>query len=261
MCNFNYYLCSLKKNELLILALGDMTKWNKMLVLIVMISLVGKQHIIAQYLYDFGFGGGVSGYTGDVTRNPLSSPGYVLGAFYRSNIDSRFAVSVGVEYAKISATSDPSVVFPGASGLSSYSFDASYKGADVLMEVNFFPYPKQKKVANSKNLTPYAFLGVGYKQFSTTGGGEGTTTAFPVGVGARWLLGKQWGIQLQFKSQKWMDDSLDEGKDAPFAFDTDALHMKDWIYSTTFMVTYSFGEDIWDCNCPGGYKRKRARVQ
>lgn len=263
-----YYLCGLKKSKLIILALKRNSKHTKILVLLAIALSLNSYSVNAQYLYEFGFGGGMSGYTGEVSNNPFSSPGYIVGAFYRSNLNSRFSVRLGMDYGKVGGhTDDVPETFPGAQGICDFNFSTQFVSTEVLLEVNFFPYPFQKKVMNSSNITPFIFLGGGMTTYTVLEGldpealgKQSPTMIIPFGVGGRWLLGEHWGVQLQFKAGKLFTDRFDsKDLDNPFEFEEGGIHRDDWLYNTTVMFTYSFGEDIWDCNCPGGYKRKRNR--
>lgn len=263
-----YYLCGLKKSKLLTLVDRRITKLKKILVLLSIALSLNSYDIKAQYLYDFGFGGGMSSYTGEVSKSPFSSPGYTFGAFYRSNINSRFALRVGIDYGKVGGhTDDVPETYPGAQGICDFDFLTRFISTEVLMEINFFPYPFQKQVMNSSNITPFVFMGGGSVSYNILEaldpkavGKQKPAMAIPFGVGVRWLYGEHWGLQFQFKTVKMFTDSFDsKDLDDPFEFGGGGIHRDDWLYTTTVMLTYSFGEDIWDCNCPGGYKRKRKR--
>ena len=229
--------------------------------LLISILSLNCYHVSAQYLYEIGFGGGMSGYSGEVSNNPFTSPGYTYGAFYRSNISSRIAVRFEMGYGKIGGDTKDILpeTYPAAQGICDLTFLTSFISTELIMEVNFFPYPFQKVVMNSSNITPYSFIGVGMEKYNSNSV-LGTTMAIPFGVGAKWMFSKQWGLQFQFKTVKMFTDDFDCLQlDNPFELEAGGLHRQDWLYTTTLMLTYSFGENIWDCNCPGGYKRKRKR--
>lgn len=212
--------------------------------------------VSAQYLYDVGFGGGLAGYTGEVSNNPFVQSSYTFGGFYRSNLNSRFAVTLGFEYGQVKGhTDDVPETYPSAQGLCDFGFTTKIINAEVLMEVNFFPYPFQTTVRNSSNMTPFYFVGVGLVTAEVIEGGTngegGIPLSIPFGVGLRWSVGKQWGMQIRFKGSKLFKDDIDTYVlSDPFEFGEGGFHRQDWIYTTTFMLTYSFGENIWDCNCP-----------
>ncbi len=238
--------------------------------------VVNGYDINAQYLYEFGIGGGISGYTGELSNTPFTSPGYTLGAFYRSNLNSRFSVSLGLDYGKVRGhTDNVNCSYPLAQDVCDFGIEQRYVNMDVQLEVNFFPYPYNKSVLNSSNITPYYFFGVGlvnYKPWQGVSNDEmnpgsqeantGSTLGIPFGVGIRWMFNEQLGLQLRFKAVKLFTDSFDNiYLNDPFELGANGLQLQrqDWVYNTTIMLTYSFGEDIWDCNCPGGYKRKSRR--
>lgn len=225
--------------------------------------MLSEPNATAQYLYDIGFGGGRAGYSGELSNNPFTNPGYSVGGFYRNNINSRFAARLDLDYGKVSANSENVTNdYLDAQGVCYSEFSTSALSADLLIEINYFPYPKQKHVMNSSNITPFAFLGIGSKVYTpelgdpSEVGDGGVTMSIPMGVGVRWLFSEHWGLQVQFKASKLFVDDFDSFQlDDPYELGNAGLHTNDWYYLTTFMFTYSFGKDIWDCNCPA--KRKR----
>ena len=257
-----YYICALKKSRIKILAIGKRKKYIKIALLLQLLLFINSPVVIAQYLYEFGLGGGLSAYTGEVSTIPFKTPGWTASAFYRSNFNSRFSVSLNVEYGNLSGhTHDVDDTYPSSKGICNFEFGTRFVAPEVLMEVNFFPYPFDKSVLNSKNLTPYYFVGVGsisYKPISGEGLNAGsadgrTAIGIPFGVGARWLFSEHLGLQLRFKSVKMFADDFDCYQlDDPFDLGQEGLgiHRQDWLYTLTVMLTYSFGENLWDCNCP-----------
>lgn len=216
----------------------------------------------AQYLYDIGIGGGLSGYTGELSKVPFVQPGYSISGLYRANINPRFAVRLEVNAGSINGYStDVTNTFPKRIQGDYPNVSAKFFGVDMSMEVNFFPYPLQTKIRNSKNFTPYSFIGIGTENYSPTSidievTGEGNTSlSIPFGIGARWMLGEHVGIQLQFKVLKLFKDDIDGTQmDDPYSLEPTNLYNNDWIYTSTVMITYSFGEDLWNCNCPDLHK-------
>jgi hypothetical protein len=271
-----YYLCKLKKSRVTILTKKRIKKYTHLVLLLVVALSLHSYNVSAQYFYDLGFGGGVSGYTGDVSNNPFASPGHTYSALLRSNISSRFAMRLEIDYGTVGGHTDDVVgTYPGAQGICDFEFETQFVSTDLVFEVNFFPYPFQKTVMNSSNITPFAFAGVGYVNYTILEGpivpgedGKNYTASLPFGIGLRYLFNGKWGLQLEFKSSKLFRDDFDTyALSDPFEFNTTGdsnetsseIHNEDWLYTTTVMLTYSFGENIWDCNCPGGYKRKKKR--
>lgn len=238
------------------------TRTRVNILIISLITLLNYSEVSAQYLYEIGIGGGLSGYTGELSKVPFVQPGYCISGLYRANINPRFSVRLEVNAGSVNGYStDVTNTFPNRLAGSYSNFSATYFGVDISMEVNFFPYPLQTKIRNSKNFTPYSFIGIGTENYSPTTidievTGEGNTSlCIPFGVGARWLLGEHVGVQLQFKTMKLFKDDIDGTQmDDPYALEATNLYHNDWIYTTTFMITYSFGEDLWNCNCPDLHK-------
>lgn len=250
-----------EKSRLEILVFKRISKHIQFIALLATALSFGSNDVNAQYLYELGFGGGLLGYTGEVSNDPFSNLGYTLGGFYRSNINSRFSMRLGVDYGQVGgSTDDVSATFPQDDGsVLDYDFSTNYISGEFLFEVNFFPYPFQKEIMNSSDITPFLFAGAGVVNFQSEDG-IAATASVPFGAGVKWLFSKQWGLQLQFKTVKMFTDRFDgDVLDDPYRSKDSGIHCDDWCFTTTVMLVYSFGEDIWDCHCPGGYKRKRRR--
>lgn len=238
-------------------------------------------HVVsAQYLYDLGFGAGLSSYAGEVSGSPFNSPGYALEAYYRYNINSRVALKFDASYGSFDGTtSDGNNSYLGApkmmdyadlvldsySGLNSledYSFTNNFFSAEMLLEINFFPYPYKKSLPNSSNFSPFAFVGLGMQSYTTvatinnTMGPEEKSVAMsiPFGVGVKWMFSERFGVQYHFKTVKLFADNFDTSQlDDPFDYANTGVHRHDWLFTSTISLFYSFGEDIWDCNCPSRF--------
>lgn len=227
------------------------------------LSLLVLQNVEAQYLYDFGIGGGISGYTGDASRIPFTSPGYNASIMFRSNINRRFALSFDGMIGKVSGSStNLEDTYPIAPGICDFDFETNYQSFNALLEVNFFPYPFEKDIINSKNITPFAFIGIGVVNYkydtpsTTLPKDEDVAMSIPMGAGVRMTFGDKWGLQARFKASKIVADNFDGHElNDPLELEVSNIFSNDWLYTTTVMLTYSFGKNIWDCNCPGGYRR------
>lgn len=229
-----------------------------------MLTIAPNINTNAQYLYDIGIGGGMSGYMGEASRTPFTSPGYDIMAMYRSNLSRRFAAKLEFNAGKISGSStNIDDTYPGTPKLCDFDFATSYQAIDAMLETNFFPYPFSKEILNSKDITPFIFIGVGLinYEYQTSNAidsiARDLTLSMPFGVGARWRFSDAWGLQFQFKASKLFVDNFDRHElNDPMELDNSSAMSQDWLFNTTLTLTYSFGKNIWDCNCPGGYKRK-----
>lgn len=208
----------------------------------------------AQYLYEIGFGAGISGYSGELQTRPFDSPGYSVGAFWRSNIDARYSVRIEGLIGEVAGSSEGTIEkYPIGNSddyvISDIDFTTKYRVFDLLAEINFFPYPFDKSIMNSSNITPFMFLGFGMLNYSHVGGGQGSGVSIPFGVGVRWSFSDRWGVQAQYKANKLFVDAFDT-VDNPYKLDMSGGHHNDWLHTVTFMLTYSFGQNEWNCNCP-----------
>ncbi len=250
-----------EKRGLDILGSNKLRRYLQCCVLMVVLLCVDNNGLRAQYLYEIGMGGGVVGYSGELSDNPYTRMGYSANVFFRTNYNSRFSVRYGLSFdSKQGNPDDVEDAFPGSVG----SFSREFVSGEAVLEVNFLPYPFQKALPNSSDFTPFSFVGVGVNDFTTFDYAQFfEQITIPFGIGVRWLAGEHWGFQFQFEAVKLFTDSFDD-LDSPIWTNTDpeietGMNCDDWLYSATLMLTYSFGEDIWDCHCPGGFRRKRSR--
>ncbi len=237
---------------------------NKLALLIILLNLTNTKEVSGQYLNEVGFGGGLSGYTGEASRSPFTRPSYTVGALYRYNFNSRFSISAGLDYGEILVNSNKTKTnFPPVLNGNKLDVKTQCFIPEVLLDINFFPFPKMGSVLNSKNTTPYYFVGinmVSYMSNDPVNNELKYTMGIPFGVGLRHIFSEHWGVQVRFKATKTFADDIDHSKlSNPYKLNNNgnALHLNDWLYATTVMLTYSFGEDHWECNCTKTPKNKR----
>ena len=215
------------------------------------------------YRYEFGAGGGLSTYTGDVSRNMLAPPSAEGSLFFRYNKTQRWAYNIEYNKGKTRGDSkDLNIMLPDGA-IAERSFINDYHSLDLTIEGSFFPYPKQKKVENSSDITPYYFVGLGVKRYTTQAvvgnimNHSSYVIAVPLGVGIKWKLANNWGLQYQMKIEKLMSDKFD-GINNPYSFDQAiTIHRQDFLYLNTVSLYYSFGAIKWDCNCNKKTRRKK----
>ncbi len=253
--------------------MSDLTRKRISKVIVAMLFFVMNSYGQNEYLYDIGIGGGLSGYTGDVSSNFIKPLSYNYNGFYRSNLNPRFSFCVDFDYGSVSGSStDLGVSFPitSAAGIGEKSFSTNYQGVDLILEINFFPYPYKKSVLNSYNISPFYFVGLGSKNYTSTvsatvdgedvldsGSDRKSVISIPFGVGLKWKISDKWGFQFKFKTEKLFTDSFDgDHLDNPYQLDGFKYHRQDWLYLTSFSLFYSFGKEVWDCHCDKESKRK-----
>lgn len=251
-----------EKSRYTILVSTGFLKYVQRIVLLFIVLVVNNYGVKAQYLSELGFGGGLCGYSGELSNVPSLGNGYTFGGFYRSNLNTRLSVRVGVNYGKVSgSTDDVPAVFPDleSGGNLDFEFSTDFFSEEVLLEFNFFPYPYQKKILNSSNVTPFTFAGIGLNNYQSIDG-IGNCFTVPFGVGVRCLSGERLGTQLQFKVVKLFTDKFEsDSLDGPYGFEDNGISSNDWLYSFTLMISYSFNKDIWDCHCTDNYRRRNRR--
>lgn len=219
------------------------------------------------FQYEFGFGGGLASYTGDVSRRIFSPTNTDRNVFLRSNRSSRFAFCIDYNNGKAQGSSQElNTLFPEGGEivkkLITKSFTSKYQSIDILIEANFFPYPEQKTITNSSDFSPFYFIGLGVKQYSIIEAsveteGSGNTISIPIGAGFKWKFSEKWGIQYRFKAEKLFTDKFDgDFLNEPYKFNALSIHRQDFLYMNTLSLVYHFGQSKWDCNCNKDQRRK-----
>jgi hypothetical protein len=182
--------------------------------------------------HDIGLFGGVSYYIGDInpTRH-LYRPKPVYGAFYRLNLNKRFALRAGFNYAKVEAYdkdfSDP------AQKERNLDFKSNIYEGHFIGEFNY----KEFQIGNPKfRFTPYTFVGFSYFKFNPKGQigntwvrlqpltteGQGTSLnpdkkpynlysfAIPFGLGFELFLFKRFAVGIEWGGRYTFTDYLDD---------------------------------------------------
>ena len=141
----------------------------------------------ASYNHEIGLTGGTAFYLGDANHaTPFNRPGWSAGAFYRYNIDTRWAVKVSARYAYVQGDSrDFGYVFPN--GQSYAAFERGFVDATATVEFNFLDIGESKYYKGRYKATPYILLG----------------------IGGKWRIDKRWTLGIEWTIHKLFIDSFD----------------------------------------------------
>jgi len=189
------------------------------------ISLLFTGYIANAQDFEVGLFGGGSYYLGDL--NPgihflNTQPAY--GALARYNVDTRWAVKLGVTQGKIMGNANQSSFLPDRE----LTFTSSITDISAVAEFNFFRY-----FTGSKRdwITPYIYAGVsifffnpkanGYslRDLGTEGQNVGysgrkpyskVSYGFPFGLGVKISLARRLGMQVYWEMHKTLTDYLDD---------------------------------------------------
>lgn len=164
---------------------------------------------------DIGFLAGSGYYLGEL--NPsiqvVNKVRPALGIFYRKNINKRYAIRAGVNYAKLSATDKFSSTELSQFRQLSFSTDL-YEGYGIL-EFNFIPYQINNYTTSA--FTPYVFIGVAAFWVSPVVEGgitdlqkeDEVAPSIPFGLGIKFNFARNLGLGIEWGMRKTFSDQID----------------------------------------------------
>ena len=190
-----------------------------------------------------GVMGGGAYYLGEYNPSRhFKNVGIYYGAFYRYNLNDRFAFRLNLGMTKLEYTNERLL----SVGVDRYplSFKADVKDIAGVVEFNFrsFMIPKTDETSL---WSPYLFAGVGY----LTAGKEGTLT-IPAGLGIKFNLFYNLGLGVEWGVRKTFSDRLDGLEDPWKTGESNMIYSKDWVFVTGITLSYRFPYDP-ECH---GYK-------
>ena len=174
---------------------------------------------------DVGLSGGGSYYLGDL--NPgmhFKNTGISFGALVRYNIDTRWAVKIAGMYGKVKGSAASGSFLPER-GL---DFSSAVTDFSAVAEFNFIPYFTG---STRSTISPYIFTGFSFfifdplsqgkklREFGTEGqniGYEGRkpyngySFSIPFGLGVKFSVAKNLGLQVYWEMHKTFTDYLDD---------------------------------------------------
>ena len=198
-----------------------------------LLSLLISFTLCAQKKSDFGFIGGGTTYFGEA--NPyriISSPGYMVGAFYRYNLDTRYAFRLNVNYQTVRG-SDANYENRNITQRSEVDFSTQIFSASATGEFSFLTFKTgENKVSNSS----YMLAGLGYDlNFGVN---------IPFGFGYKVNLNKRLGLGCEAVFKKTFTDEID-GAINPAG--NNLTINNDWYYYAGVYITYKFFKFAVDC--------------
>ena len=136
---------------------------------------------------------------------------------------------------------DGSLSTTPSSGFDLRSFKGPILELGGIVDYNFKDYQSNKKI---QNWTPYLYAGLtGMLVAPEISGTGGSTTAFalgiPFGLGAKYQLNSQWGLQAEFGTTRAMNDMLDGSKGVTGTESFFTLAQTDQNLHLNLSITYS----------------------
>lgn len=190
--------------------MNNSTNQHKLLILVFVLLSINVGNAFAAYNHELGLSGGTAFYLGDANHStPFHRPGWSAGAFYRYNIDTRWAIKASVRYAVVQGdTRDFGYTFPN--GQAYAEFQRGFVDADATIEFNFFDIGESKYYKARYKATPYILLGVGLTTYSDLyAGGNAYKFSIPFGIGGKWRINKRWTLGLEWTIHKLFIDNFD----------------------------------------------------
>lgn len=199
---------------------------------------------IAQRKANAGVFAGTAYYMGDINPNRhFYRPSLSLGALYRYNINTRYAIRGSAYYAHLSGSDldFPEIVHPDRP-LSPARFTTSLVDVTVQVEYNFLPFtPNLGKWA----YTPYLSVGLAGALILGSDAGTNNTVGFPFGAGVKVNLTSRISAGAEWSFRKTISDHID-GLENPSGTSS-VLHNNDWYSFLGVFITFKFFNFANDC--------------
>lgn len=201
----------------------------------------------AQYNHELGVSGGASFYLGDANKSGLfHRTRYSVGALYRYNIDTRWAISLNVRYARVQGdTRDFGYVLPG--GVYA-EFDRGLVDSNIAAEFNFFDIGESKFYKARYKASPYIRLGVGLTAFNKYDGNSVYSFNMAAAIGGKWKINRRFTLGLEWSITKLFSDALDvtdgsnEILDNPYQTPKVGFFDTDWYSIANLYITVNLFE-------------------
>ena len=183
---------------------------HRLLLLVIVFLSLNVNSTYAAYNHELGLSGGTAFYLGDANHStPFQRPGWSIGALYRYNIDTRWAIKASVRYAVVQGdTRDFGYTFPNGQAFA--EFQRGFVDADATVEFNFFDIGESKYYKARYHATPYIVLGIGLTTYSDLySGGNAYKVNIPFGIGGKWRINRRWTLGLEWTIHKLFIDNFD----------------------------------------------------
>ena len=163
----------------------------------------------AEYNHELGLTAGTSFYLGDANHvTVFNRASWTAGAFYRYNIDTRWAIRFKGQYARMNGNSDDfGYKFPN--GQTGVKFSRGLTDLSLTTEFNFLDIGESRYYKGRFKATPYIALGIGCDIYNNYGDGHMFNVNLPFAIGGKWLATKRLTLGLEWSIHKLFADDLD----------------------------------------------------
>lgn len=207
---------------------------------------------------DVGIAGGLSYYIGEInpSMQMVNRPKPSIGLFYRKNINKRYALRYGVNYAKLAATDKIR-----STNLSEYrqlSFSSDLWEAYGVLEFNFIPYQINNRTTSK--FSPFVFIGlatfkVGPEVKGRDLGASGSdliSVSIPFGLGVKFDLSGNLGLGIEWGIRKTFSDKVDGlPEEYTNGYQLSNTQNNDWYSIVGLTLNYKILTHKDRCNMPG----------
>jgi hypothetical protein len=199
---------------------------------ILLITMCGKLYP-QNRTADFGlFLGGATPLCDYTKMNFFQSVNFDYGGFYRYNYNSRFSFRLNAMYGTVGAVGE-------LNGIAMPPFKKKVFDIDAIIEVNYLDFVLG---VEKMNFSPYVYTGLGLAFYPGPNGTSVITPNIPIGVGAKYALGKNLAVGAEASLHKLLNDGLDN-LDNPYQNNglikvNDIWHNNDWICYFGLTLTY-----------------------
>ena len=218
-----------------------------LLITIVIFSLYYERIWGQEYKFEIGGAAGTSFYMGDANKSALfHNIKPALGAVFRNNINFRWAVKSNLYWGKVSGdTNDFSNAFPNQS---QFSFSRNFFDLGSQAEFNFFPYSDKYAYLNTKKISPYILMGLGFT-LATGGDKSFFSVNIPMGLGVKYKIINRLNLGCEFTMRKLFGDSFDMVQlNDPLGVKSSFFKNKDWYSTLLISLTWDFGPRNGECH-------------
>ena len=230
----------------------------KLQFLLVYLFLLLHPFLFSQHS-ELGLFGGTAYYVGELNPSSqvINKVRPAVGFFYRKNLNYRYSLRVGVNYAQLSATDQFSAT--EFSKFRQLSFSSNLIEGYTTLEFNFLPYQINNHITSK--YTPYVFIGVAVFSSSpevenTNGSAINTselivTPSIPFGVGVKFNLVQNLGLALEWNMHKTYTDEID-GLPQTYAggYQLSNSNNNDWYSFLGITLNYKFLTEKDHCRGP-----------
>lgn len=212
-------------------------------------------HIFAQR-DEIGGHIGAMTYRGEVSSFSMNSAGASAGIFVRQNWNEAFSSRYTATFGKIRASdANSDDKFQKARN---YSFTTAIFELSAQAEYNFFPF---RSPSHQQLWSPYLFTGLAYFRMTPQKNSNPDYSlnqiAIPFGVGAKFVIGENWNLAIEFSARKTFTDNLDDlnitttipTQPRSVKGFTGNPYDKDMYFTSSFMIGYT----IYKVRCPRFY--------